>query len=548
MQRTLRSSVVLDPALPSGVRFVSGQRHSVRVARPTWSPLLVHESDHTLVNAYNLALLSELAYGAAGKEDVDGTDAREAHAERVVTSAFDRMAAARSRADATVSGLEGDLILRRTDPGRGLNLESLVLFNRPETETQGYAIAAGDYVLVAFRGTETLRDWLRDFTMTGVDCPWAGGQVHGGFLGGFLSVRDELDEFLDLQWEPGTPVFLCGHSLGGALATVAAAYVRTTRRADVVLYTYGAPRAGDRSFVATYASDPKFIAHRHVYHLDIVPRVPIPGQELSALSLMGPILLVDVDLDPWHHVGQVRVHRHPAVGAAVSYPLARSAGPVRYVVRRGDPGLQLAEAVDRAFDQIAEGARGALYDLDATIPAAHLITDHFIGGYVEVNAHVMRQEILEYLGRPAPSEAAEALHARFRQLEAEAEADVFETRTRLRSLRADAARLRFDIEMRDAQVVPRDVLVPPPVVGLPPGPGRSQAQLDALRRADEIDHHADQVQVALDADLAYLAWLRSQGDAVYGHQGTLAGYEPIEGLHDELARYRSVTSGASGSW
>jgi hypothetical protein len=76
---------------------------------------------------------------------------------------------------------------------------------------------------------------------------------------------------------PQTPLFVTGHSLGGALAVLCTAMLHRTEPALFAnlrgVYTYGQPMVGDGDFAAT--CEP-FAARtfRHVYHSDLVPRLP----------------------------------------------------------------------------------------------------------------------------------------------------------------------------------------------------------------------------------------------------------------------------------
>ena len=132
------------------------------------------------------------------------------------------------------------------------------------SDTQAMLVVRGDpaaFAVLAFRGTENLRDWLTNISIGPKDLE-GGGQVHDGFMQGLNSVWPRIDEELrGLR----CPVYFTGHSLGGALATIAAA-----RRPPRALYTFGSPRVGNAEFVARL-SCPVF---RLVHGTDLVTEVP----------------------------------------------------------------------------------------------------------------------------------------------------------------------------------------------------------------------------------------------------------------------------------
>ena len=79
-------------------------------------------------------------------------------------------------------------------------------------------------------------------------------------------VWDDVSKWLREQKRED--VFFTGHSLGGALATLAASRWNTI---TTHLYTYGSPRVGGRKFVKSFLSSNRY---RFRNNNDIVTRVP----------------------------------------------------------------------------------------------------------------------------------------------------------------------------------------------------------------------------------------------------------------------------------
>jgi hypothetical protein len=151
----------------------------------------------------------------------------------------------------------------------------------------------GNLAIVSFRGTppENVIDWLVDASVMPTQFGGS-GHVHGGFYNNVIAVwnvvADRLNEFVEAyqrrtaaEKKPGLPaIFLTGHSLGAAMAALAAAITfededyRTIREHICGVYTYGQPMIGDR--VLADQCEQRFgnITFRHVYRQDIVPRLP----------------------------------------------------------------------------------------------------------------------------------------------------------------------------------------------------------------------------------------------------------------------------------
>lgn len=185
------------------------------------------------------------------------------------------------------------------------------------------ATRAGQLTIVAFRGTEPdkLEDFIADLRARPV--AWhGGGRVHEGFLAAYRAVHAPLQAALERLPSTGRLIFT-GHSLGAAVATLAAAEFRA-RRPELV--TFGSPRVGDAGLAALLRGLP---ARRVVSCGDIVTRVPparytdaAVADVLHGVLLDGPLCqglarLIALSLrtlldDPsFEHVGELHyIDRH----------------------------------------------------------------------------------------------------------------------------------------------------------------------------------------------------------------------------------------------
>lgn len=150
--------------------------------------------------------------------------------------------------------------------------------------TECFVAGDGNIAIVAFRGTETLlADWLTDLNAIGTTKTY--GRVHRGFWAAFQGVADLLDAAIaDL----GAPTLvLTGHSLGGALAVIAAAEWLNKYRIGSI-YTYGQPAAGKGYFTGFMQENFDNRFYRFVNDDDIVPMVPPLYHHTGQLYHFGP--------------------------------------------------------------------------------------------------------------------------------------------------------------------------------------------------------------------------------------------------------------------
>jgi len=128
-------------------------------------------------------------------------------------------------------------------------------------------------LLVATRGTAMKLDWLSNFNI-GLQMGPGGMPVHAGFNEVWKSFAPELRNFL--RNRNPTRIHCVGHSLGGALAALNADLLSAGHVADVVLYTFGAPRTGDGLFARSLTQRIGAAQiHRVSHPADPVPMIPL---------------------------------------------------------------------------------------------------------------------------------------------------------------------------------------------------------------------------------------------------------------------------------
>lgn len=119
-------------------------------------------------------------------------------------------------------------------------------------------------VVIAFRGTATCLEWLENLraTLTNIPGESSGAMVESGFLSLYTSgtescpslremVREEIGRLLQSYGEEALSLTITGHSLGAALATLAAYDIKEhfkRNAAMVTVMSFGGPRVGNKKF------------------------------------------------------------------------------------------------------------------------------------------------------------------------------------------------------------------------------------------------------------------------------------------------------------
>jgi hypothetical protein len=160
-------------------------------------------------------------------------------------------------------------------------------FDGQDHATRVVAEVIEGVLYVAFAGTENSTDARIDASIGDVRVPpeWVGGasvRAHAGFVRLYGIIRPTVHGLVRKHSAAGavTEIVACGHSLGGALATLAALDLAhntpavtpvATPAAVVHMYSFGAPQVGDGAFVGVFnARVPHAV--RVVIPFDPVPR------------------------------------------------------------------------------------------------------------------------------------------------------------------------------------------------------------------------------------------------------------------------------------
>ncbi|CAI4224361.1 unnamed protein product [Auanema sp. JU1783] len=138
-------------------------------------------------------------------------------------------------------------------------------------------------IVVSFRGTDRFLQLITESNQAIFKdkIVWpAGGKVSKYFYDAFMDVwtKGMKDDFLSLKnANPTYQVWVTGHSLGGAMASLAASYIVTSGMvpaSKVHLYTFGQPRTGDKDWSSAHDGQNMVATYRVTHWRDVVPHVP----------------------------------------------------------------------------------------------------------------------------------------------------------------------------------------------------------------------------------------------------------------------------------
>ncbi|KAL3157193.1 hypothetical protein ABBQ38_001432 [Trebouxia sp. C0009 RCD-2024] len=151
--------------------------------------------------------------------------------------------------------------------------------------------AANTTALIAFRGSQSIEDWIQDFKQFLSDAPYStvlenmypDAHVHHGFLQQLQAVTDKAPNTsvnignVLMNMSGGVPpslVIVTGHSLGAGVASLAAPWAALQwPSADIRCVTFGNPKPGNAAYAQAFR-DLVGRQYRLTNHLDVVPELP----------------------------------------------------------------------------------------------------------------------------------------------------------------------------------------------------------------------------------------------------------------------------------
>jgi hypothetical protein len=157
-------------------------------------------------------------------------------------------------------------------------LEFVKWIENKKSDTQGFVATKDTTIYVVWRGSESKKDFQNDASIDKVSFLNEGEKVHIGFKYCWESVLGDTYDAIDTALEnlkgETTDIVVCGHSLGGAVATLYAHSIKKHySNYNVSSTTIGSPRVGNKIFKENYDNS-GIDTLRIVHNNDLVTHTP----------------------------------------------------------------------------------------------------------------------------------------------------------------------------------------------------------------------------------------------------------------------------------
>lgn len=265
--------------------------------QPTEHPFF---ADTHTNNALNLGAFAALAYATLelnSDKDDDKDNGRVREETGSIYDVFRDLSFGVTPRQANTTAVT--LFLERRPYGEGYPLEGLAYFYDKKMDAEGFAASDAQTIIIGFRGTASLEDVKTDgkvLLSSYEEIMPKPAAVHLGFKQSVEALRQKVLDYCDKHKAREKRIFVCGHSLGGAMATIMALALQKEYGNRINLYTYGSPRVGNMPFIH-HLLEHDIVHYRYVNHNDVVPHIPPQDP-----TLLPAVLLKRVPVHKSPHV------------------------------------------------------------------------------------------------------------------------------------------------------------------------------------------------------------------------------------------------------
>ena len=140
------------------------------------------------------------------------------------------------------------------------DIQEVPEFYSSDCGAQAFSIVKDGALLFVFRGTNDIKDVIIDLDIRHVSYLNGPMLVHAGFLEQFESLKLALIKTVEKYSGKVEKILCIGHSLGGALATLASGHLGSlyNEKLPVTCHTFGSPRVGNKAYAEWFSKKVAF--------------------------------------------------------------------------------------------------------------------------------------------------------------------------------------------------------------------------------------------------------------------------------------------------
>lgn len=141
-------------------------------------------------------------------------------------------------------------------------------------------------IYICFRGSSNLKDWKTNLDKALITNQYNYDMysIHKGYYKRYMAISGKIHDYL--KKKEFEELYVCGHSLGGALASICCFELvinNIVNHKKISCITFGSPRIGDKNLSNIY-NNYNIKTYRMVLAGDPVPKLPLDGNYIHLTS------------------------------------------------------------------------------------------------------------------------------------------------------------------------------------------------------------------------------------------------------------------------
>ena len=159
------------------------------------------------------------------------------------------------------------------------NNDEFIFFNNNDTNTQGYCVSDKNTIIIVFRGTNNIEDWINNGKLKQeyyLSHNHDNIKLHCGFNNAIDGIIAQILTFIYSKYNKKVKhILITGHSLGGALSSILSFRLKKSHGISPrLIYTFGQPRVGNIEFAKDYDNLLGNNTYRIINENDFIPKLP----------------------------------------------------------------------------------------------------------------------------------------------------------------------------------------------------------------------------------------------------------------------------------
>jgi len=181
-----------------------------------------------------------------------------------------------------------------------------------DIDTECLILSNEKQIVISFSGSESLNDWLTNFSFKLVEGVVVPGKIHLGFRNALIYILFSIASYIsELDPFNKKEIWITGHSLGAALSKLLIPILIDNNKNIIGIYSFGSPKIGDKNFI-NYFDDliqkNNIIFYNVINYGDLISYIPLNILGFSHETSSSIILLKENKIEQYSNIKEINYY------------------------------------------------------------------------------------------------------------------------------------------------------------------------------------------------------------------------------------------------